>query len=54
LLNSLKKEKKFSLPGVAWSNMEKGDFMSMINQLKDFVGNQPFWKLEVFWKQRLL
>jgi hypothetical protein len=50
LLNNLKKKSNLEITSVNWSKMEKGYFIDLINQLKAFIGDLPFWKLELYWK----
>jgi hypothetical protein len=47
LLSGLKK--KLELKNISWSNMEKDEYMGLIETLKKFIGNEPFWKLEMYW-----
>lgn len=47
LLSSLKK--KLNLKNINWSNMEEVEYMDLVEVLKESMGNDPFWKLEVDW-----
>lgn len=47
LLASLKK--KIDVKNISWSEMEEDEFMKLIDQLKEFVKDEPFWKLEYYW-----
>ncbi len=47
LLNRLQKE--LGLKNVSWSKMEQQEYMETIETLKNFMKDEPFWKLEFYW-----
>jgi hypothetical protein len=55
LLSGLKKE--LDLKDISWSKMAEERYMALIEKLKVFMGERPFWKLEFYWdlnkKQRV-
>jgi hypothetical protein len=32
-----------------WTELDREEYIELIEQLRRFVGEEPFWKLEVFW-----
>jgi len=47
LLNGLKKQLK--LTNISWSKMEEEEYINLVETLKKFIGDEPFWKLESYW-----
>ncbi|WP_157580908.1 hypothetical protein [Segetibacter koreensis] len=47
LLSGLKKD--LQIENISWSEMEEEAFMKLIDQLKEFMKEEPFWKLEYYW-----
>ncbi len=47
LLSGLRNELK--IENISWSEMGEKEFMELIERLKEFVGEEPFWKLEYYW-----
>jgi hypothetical protein len=47
LLKGLKKE--LVIDNTSWSTMEENEYMEMIEKLKNFMREKPFWKLEYYW-----
>ena len=47
LLKGLKNE--LVINNTSWSTMEENEYMEMIEKLKNFMGDKPFWKLEYYW-----
>lgn len=46
LLDSLKKE--LDLKNISWSKMKEKEYMQLIEVLKRFMKEEPFWKLEYY------
>lgn len=47
LLSGLKNE--LTLTNISWSEMNEEDFMNLVEKLKGFIKEEPFWKLEFYW-----
>ena len=42
LLSGLKKE--LQLTNISWSDMEEEEFIDIVEKLKNFINEKPFWK----------
>jgi len=55
LLQNLSKEKTINHPRkrawskISWTQLTKPHYFKLISELRDVVGNEPFWKLEEHW-----
>ena len=47
LLAGLKE--KLKIKNISWSNMEEEEYMKLIGDLKELIGDKPFWTLEYYW-----
>ncbi|MDQ6608423.1 MAG: hypothetical protein M3Y85_01215 [Bacteroidota bacterium] len=41
--------KKLPIEDISWSKMDEKKFMALVDQLKSFMGEKPFWMLECHW-----
>lgn len=47
LLSGLRKE--LQIENITWSAMDEKQFMKLIEKLKVFISDKPFWALEYYW-----
>ncbi len=55
LLQNLSKDEQIEHPRkkewfkIAWTQLNETDYFQLIDQLREVVGSEPFWKLEEYW-----
>lgn len=51
LLKNLEKEGIKNANETTWTQLDETTYYPLIDRLRDFIGDEPFWKIEVYWKK---